>query len=259
MTQGLLNALRYIQNVVRKIPFEADEEKAKKWLIQIFEDFIELKIIYQREAIKDSVHKASLLKEGDTILTFECGFLLEEIIYNSKVQNFKLIITGGEITNETKMAISRLEKAGIKVEYCHILTLQYMMKEVTKIVIQAVSVLSNGTAIGRLGTAQMACIAKYFNKSVIVICESYKLSEEVVLESIPVLSNFLGDPRELLGHSQLINVKSPILLAYNPLYDVTPAEDIDLIITDAGWLPPTSVLPLIKEIIKHDEKIKYSE
>lgn len=86
--------------------------------------------------------------------------------------------------------------------------------------------------------------AKAAKVPVIVCCESLKFSERVALDSIAM--NELAPPDELLLPE---NALSPLsrwkdttnLQILNPMYDLTPAEYIDMVITEYGSLPPSSV------------------
>mmetsp|Transcript_15470 Transcript_15470/g.20053 ORF Transcript_15470/g.20053 Transcript_15470/m.20053 type:complete len:129 (+) Transcript_15470:161-547(+) len=69
------------------------------------------------------------------------------------------------------------------------------MPHVTKVLLGAAAVTSNGAVLGRIGTAVVAMTAKCKNIPVIVTCETYKLCEKVPLDSI--VSNELGDPADL--------------------------------------------------------------
>ena len=51
------------------------------------------------------------------------------------------------------------------------------MNTITKVFINAQSILINGTLIGRCGTAMLACVAHSYQVPCIAFCETYKLSE----------------------------------------------------------------------------------
>ena len=59
----------------------------------------------------------------------------------------------------------------------------------------AAAVMSNGTVVGRTGSASVAMMAHAHSKPVMVCCESYKFHERVQLDSIT--HNELGDPEAL--------------------------------------------------------------
>ncbi|KAI9796733.1 MAG: hypothetical protein M1825_006511 [Sarcosagium campestre] len=145
----------------------------------------------------------------------------------------------------------------------------------TKLFLGAHAMMSNGGLYSRVGTAMVAMMAAEADIPVIVCCESVKFTDRVALDSI--VSNEVAPPDELLPppslpsttttttnsftttsttppstlanssqhhkqQSPLANWKdTPNLLLLNILYDVTPAEYINMVITEYGSLPPSSV------------------
>ena len=107
--------------------------------------------------------------------------------------------------------------------------------------------MANGCVLATVGTIQTALMAKSANKPVVVCCETYKFCERVQLDSI--CFNELGDPdlmievgqgavrRDALGDWRDI----PSLKLLNLVYDLTPFEYVDMVITEVGMTPPTSV------------------
>ena len=71
----------------------------------------------------------------------------------------------------------------------------YVMKEVTKIILGASSMMANGAAASRVGTACVAMMAKNYHKPVIFCCETYKFTPRVQLDSI--VDNEMLDPNEV--------------------------------------------------------------
>ena len=49
----------------------------------------------------------------------------------------------------------------------------------TKVIIEAHSLLANGYVMSHIGSSQVALVAKAYNVPVIVCCETYKFSERV--------------------------------------------------------------------------------
>jgi len=131
-----------------------------------------------------------------------------------------------------------------------------MLQEVNKVFLGAGALLSNGAVLARAGTAMVAMMARAQRKSVLVFAESYKFSERVHLDS--VVFNELGDPEELiLPDSQDGEIASkdplcdwrdvPSLKLLNLSYDVTHSEFVDMIVTELGNLPPSSVPVILRE------------
>ena len=64
------------------------------------------------------------------------------------------------------------------------------MFQVSKVIVGAHSLLANGYVMSRIGTSQVALVARSFNVPVLVCCETYKFSDRVQTDSI--VNNELG-------------------------------------------------------------------
>lgn len=101
--------------------------------------------------------------------------------------------------------------------------------------------MSNGRLFSRIGTALVAMEANAADKPVIVLCETIKFTERVALDSI--VHNEIAPADELVipaGHLERWKDVKRLHLC-NPMFDVTPAEYIQMIVTESGAVPPTSV------------------
>ena len=114
---------------------------------------------------------------------------------------------------------------------------------------------SNGTVMSRIGSAAVAMTAHAYNVPVLVCCETYKFSERSQLDSIT--KNELADPDDFVVPDrndvpvQLQDWRKNInLTPLNLLYDVTPMEFVDMVITEVGLIPPTSVPVILREYRK---------
>ena len=95
-----------------------------------------------------------------------------------------------------------------------------------------------------IGSAIVAMMAKEADVPVIICCESIKFTDKVALDSI--VTNEVAPPDELIIQGKAATALNswhdlPNLQLLNPMYDVTPAEFITMVITEYGSLPPSSV------------------
>ncbi|KAK4946459.1 hypothetical protein LTR66_014294, partial [Elasticomyces elasticus] len=132
-------------------------------------------------------------------------------------------------------------------------------KEATTVLLGAHAMMSNGRLYSRVGTAVVAMLAHARAIPVIVCCESVKFTDRVALDSI--VQNEIAPSEELLlpfdaaaaaagvadGGSLAKWKETPGLQLLNIMYDVTPAEYIDMVVTEFGFLPPSSV-PVVHRI-----------
>ena len=215
-------------------------EECKSILRENMEAYIQERIDYADLAI---AHVAcDKIVNGDVILTYANSEVIRVVLKEAhKTKKFRVIVVDAKPLLEGKALLRDLREAGLECTYILMNALSFVMKDVTKILLGAEALLSDGSVYARVGTA---CVALSANKDIPVLCcaETYKISNRVQLEAIT--NNELGNP-------QLVVEGSPLkdnLRVINLLYDLTPANMISGIVTEMGILPPTSVAVLLREM-----------
>lgn len=161
-----------------------------------------------------------------------------------------------------------------------------LLDDVDCVFLGAHAMLSNGRLFSRVGTAMIAMMCHTRNIPVLTCCESIKFSDKVQLDSVTsneladpddlinntnsrkppqkktfALEQFLKqsnlekskDKKESFDETK--NVDEPLqnwktlqaLNILNIMYDLTPPEYINKVITELGALPPSSVLVILRE------------
>ncbi|KAE8605784.1 hypothetical protein XENTR_v10015319 [Xenopus tropicalis] len=244
LSASMGNAIKYIKKEISNISQSKGEEEAKSYLLSCIDSFIHEKIFLAAAAISKSA--AEKISEEDVILVYGCSSLvtctLQEAHRNGK--KFRVIVADSRPRLEGRETLRRLVKCGIHCTYIMIPAISYILPEVSKVFLGAHALLANGYVMSRVGTSQIALVAKAHNVPVLVCCETYKFCEKVQTDSF--VSNELDDPDELIlsrkGRCPLRNwQKNPSLRLLNLVYDVTPPDLVDLVITDIGMIPCTSV------------------
>ncbi|KAM8831236.1 translation initiation factor eIF2B subunit delta isoform 1-T1 [Spinachia spinachia] len=249
------NAIKYIKKEISNIPSQCKEEEAKLKLLSCIERYINENIILAAKAIaKYSIEKIS---DGDVILVYGCSSLVNHILCEAfeKNRKFRVIVVDSRPRLEGREALRRLVQKGISCTYVLISAVSYILPEVSKVFLGAHALLANGYVMSRVGTSQIALVAKAFNVPVLVCCETYKFCERVQTDSF--VSNELDDPDDLIvtrkGQTQLEHWQEvPSLGLLNLVYDVTPPDFVDLVITDLGMIPCTSV-PVVLRVKNMDQ------
>ncbi|XP_028253585.1 translation initiation factor eIF2B subunit delta isoform X2 [Parambassis ranga] len=255
LSASMGNAIKYIKKEISNIPSQCKEEEAKSKLLNCIECYINEKIILAAKAIaKSSIEKIS---DGDVILVYGCSSLVNHILCEAfeKNRKFRVIVVDSRPRLEGREALRRLVQRGISCTYVLISAVSYILPEVSKVFLGAHALLANGYVMSRVGTSQIALVAKAFNVPVLVCCETYKFCERVQTDSF--VSNELDDPDDLIvtrkGKTQLENWQQvPSLGLLNLVYDVTPPDFVDLVITDLGMIPCTSV-PVVLRVKNVDQ------
>ncbi|XP_020797721.1 translation initiation factor eIF-2B subunit delta isoform X2 [Boleophthalmus pectinirostris] len=244
LSASMGNAIKYIKKEISNIPSQCKDKEAKSKLLNCIDCYIDEKIILAAKAIaKYAIEKIS---DGDVILVYGCSSLVNNILCEAYEKNrkFRVIVVDSRPRLEGREALRRLVQRGISCTYVLISAVSYILPEVSKVFLGAHALLANGYVMSRVGTSQIALVAKAFNVPVLVCCETYKFCERVQTDSF--VSNELDDPDDLIvtrkGKTQLENWQEVSLLGLlNLVYDVTPPDFVDLVITDLGMIPCTSV------------------
>lgn len=255
LSASMGNAIKYIKKEISNIPSQCKEEEAKSKLLNCIECYIDERIKLAAKAIaKYSIEKIS---DGDVILVYGCSSLVNHILCKAfeKSRKFRVIVVDSRPRLEGREALRRLVQRGISCTYVLISAVSYILPEVSKVFLGAHALLANGYVMSRVGTSQIALVAKAFNVPVLVCCETYKFCERVQTDSF--VSNELDDPDDLIvtrkGKTQLEHWQEvPSLGLLNLVYDVTPPDFVDLVITDLGMIPCTSV-PVVLRVKNVDQ------
>ncbi|XP_030261575.1 translation initiation factor eIF2B subunit delta isoform X2 [Sparus aurata] len=255
LSASMGNAIKYIKKEISNIPSQCKEEEAKRKLLNCIDCYINEKIVLAAKAIaKYSIEKIS---DGDVILVYGCSSLVNHILCEAfeKNRKFRVIVVDSRPRLEGREALRRLVQKGINCTYVLISAVSYILPEVSKVFLGAHALLANGYVMSRVGTSQIALVAKAFNVPVLVCCETYKFCERVQTDSF--VSNELDDPDDLIvtrtGTTQLEHWQEvPSLGLLNLVYDVTPPDFVDLVITDLGMIPCTSV-PVVLRVKNVDQ------
>uniref|UniRef100_A0A4W4HLK9 Translation initiation factor eIF2B subunit delta n=1 Tax=Electrophorus electricus TaxID=8005 RepID=A0A4W4HLK9_ELEEL len=255
LSASMGNAIKYIKKEISNIPSQCKEEEAKKKLLSCIDNYVNEKITLAAKAISECAIKK--ICDGDVILVYGCSSLVNHILCDAfeKQRKFRVIVVDSRPRLEGREALRRLVKRGIRCTYVLISALSYILPEVSKVFLGAHALLANGYVMSRVGTSQIALVAKAYNVPVLVCCETYKFCERVQTDSF--VSNELDDPDDLIvtrrGKTQLeawLSIQSLRLL--NLVYDVTPPDFVDLVITELGMIPCTSV-PVVLRVKSVDQ------
>jgi len=239
------NAIRFLKAKIRKIESDVDEANAKQSLIDSIDNFNEE---VRLSAVQISMTACEKIRDGDVILTYGCSSLLKSVFVGAAESGlkFRVIVADGRPKFEGREMARHLVNAGVHCTYTMVHSLSYVIGEVSKVFLGAHAVLANGYVMSRVGTSQVAMIAKAQNVPVLVCCETYKFSERVQTDSF--VFNELGDPDDLVATGKAAkdnpledwrDLSSLNLLYLN--YDVTPASLVDAIISEISVIPCTSV------------------
>ncbi|KAB8296202.1 hypothetical protein EYC80_008985 [Monilinia laxa] len=235
------NAIRWLKLEISKIDPDLSEADAKESVCDAIDVFMRERVTFADKVIADTT--AEKIRDGDVILTYAKSSLVQRALAKAHEmgKKFRVIVVDSRPLHEGKHLASALVSLGIEVKYCLIQGLSHNIQDVTKVLLGAHAMMTNGRLYSRIGTALVAMEASEADKPVIVLCETIKFSDRVALDSI--VHNEIAPANELViaggPLENWMDVKK--LQLCNPMYDVTPAEYIQMIVTESGNIPTTSV------------------
>ncbi|XP_074847692.1 translation initiation factor eIF2B subunit delta [Carettochelys insculpta] len=243
LSASMGNAIKFLKKEISALPSTLREEEAKEALQECINKYVREKIQLAAEAI--SKYAFEKISDRDVILVYGCSSLVNHTLCDAhaKGRAFQVIVVDSRPRLEGRDMLRRLVRKGIRCTYVMITAISYVLPEVSKVLLGAHALLANGSVMSRVGTSQIALVSKAYNVPVLVCCETYKFCERVQTDSF--VSNELDDPDDLIlpgKGAQLDGWKeNASLRLLNLVYDVTPPELVDLVITDLGMIPCTSV------------------
>lgn len=238
------NAIRWLKVAISAVDPDTPESTAKGDLCDAIDSFIRERITVAGQVIASSATEK--IRDGDVILTYAKSSTVQQALLEAFLQGkkFRVIVMDSRPLFEGKNLARALADLGLKVEYSLMHAISHTVKDATKVFLGAHAMMSNGRSYSRAGSAIVAMMANHADIPVIVCCESVKFTDRVALDSI--VTNEVAPPDELLiqgsGSTELSKwQETPNLQLLNLMYDLTPAEYINMVITEYGSLPPSSV------------------
>ncbi|NLX50206.1 MAG: ribose 1,5-bisphosphate isomerase [Methanospirillum sp.] len=141
------------------------------------------------------------------------------------------------------LTIRRLNDEAIPTHYIVDSAARSFVNEVDLVIVGADAVTVNGAVVNKIGTAPIALAAHEARTNVIVAAETYKFAPLTTVGArVPIEER---PPAEVLPDE--VAATLPHVRVRNPAFDVTPPEYVDLIITEAGAIPPTMAWMIIRD------------
>ncbi|MEZ0345415.1 MAG: initiation factor 2B [Infirmifilum sp.] len=186
------------------------------------------------------------IESGDTILTASYSLFVKKTIENAlrKGKEIKIIVTESRPGSEGLRMASELVSLGCDVTLIVDSAVRFVMKNVDKVLLSSESVTANGANVNKIGSSQIALAAHEARVRVFVVTTTLKFSPETIVgEMIEIPEADTSEIRELLEKKGLDKVKVKA-----PLFDVTPPEYIDAIITEKGLVAPSFAIMTVRDL-----------
>jgi translation initiation factor eIF-2B subunit alpha len=256
--------LRYVTRMFGDGDFDA----CKKALIERGERFAEMSNESRRQIAKLGER---FIRDGSTILTHGHSRCVTELLLSAaKSKTFNVLITEGRGVGESDgcgyKTAEILMKNGIPCKIILDSAIAFTMEQVDMCLVGADGVIENGGIVNKIGTYQLAIVAKALQKPLYVASETYKFARLYPLSQSDLPSSRYKtsiQPCTNLGNNLLnnnskdnnINIDDSnnnndkyngnnvkkLLNLDNPTSDYTPPGFITLLFTDLGVLTTAAV------------------
>ncbi|PKG32449.1 ribose 1,5-bisphosphate isomerase [Methanoregula sp.] len=238
---SLPNAVHY---VMAGLGAAKTADDAKSGVIHRAEQFIQSS---QHAVKRIAGFGARHIRDGDVILTHCNSEVALGCMIEAHQQGKQIEVFATEVRprNQGHITIRTLNDAGIKTNFIVDSAVRSFINDIDLVIIGADAVTVNGAVVNKIGTSQVAHTAAEARVNVIVAAETYKFAPRTVIGELIEIEE--RPPAEVLADE--IARTLPNVKVRNPAFDVTPAEYIDLIITEQGAIPPQMAYVIIREYL----------
>jgi ribose 1,5-bisphosphate isomerase len=156
-------------------------------------------------------------------------------------KNIQVYATESRPKRQGYITVRELVKHGIPTTLIVDSAVRYVMPKVDLVVVGADTIASNGAVINKIGTSQIALCAHEARVPVMVCAETYKFSHETMVGELVEIEE--RDVNEIVNQEEFPDVK-----LFNPVFDATPPEYVDVIVTEEGVISPHAAYEIIKSM-----------
>lgn len=238
---SLSNAIRFV-TLKSKLAKDVDVRTLRKMVITQADEFIRT----SRGAVKRIGEiGARRVSNGDVIMTHcnsDCAISIIKTAFKQG-KHIKVYVTESRPMKQGLISARQLTKAGVPTTLIVDSAVRHFIRDIDKVIVGADSIAANGAVINKIGTSQLALIAHEARVLFFAAAESYKFHPGTLVGRLVKIEE--REPDEIVNPKQFPGVK-----IRNPVFDVTPPEYIDLIITERGIIPPSAAYTLLQEQFK---------
>ena len=181
------------------------------------------------------------ISDGDTILTHCNSHAALSAIKEAHAQgkNIKVFATESRPWRQGILTVNELAQEGIDTTLIIDGAVRSVMRKVDVVLVGADTITSSGVLINKIGTSQIALAAQEARVPFLVCSETFKFSPKTLFGDLVQIEE--RDAGEIVKEGEIpASVK-----VYNPVFDATPPEYIDSIVTEIGLIPPFAAYEVI--------------
>jgi ribose 1,5-bisphosphate isomerase len=183
------------------------------------------------------------IKEGYVLLTHCNSSAAVSTIIKAHAdgKNIQVFATESRPKRQGYITVRELVKHKVPTTLIVDSAVRYVMPKVDLVVVGADTIASNGAVINKIGTSQIALCAHEARVPVMVCAETYKFSHETMVGELVEIEE--RDVNEIVNQDDFPDVK-----LFNPVFDATPPEYVDVIVTEEGVISPHAAYEIIKSM-----------
>lgn len=236
---SLANSLRLVTKDAKELSETESLPDLKKEIVSRAEDFIEMS---KKATEKIGRIGSRRISDGDTIMTHCHSTNVVTVIKKAfeEGKDIKVFTNEAQPRRQGRITARQLRDEGIPTVFIVDSAARFFMKQADKFIVGADSIAANGAVVNKIGTSQIALAAHEARVPTLVAAESFKFHPYTLVGELVEIEE--RDPDEVWDPEEL-----PDLEIRNPAFDVTPAEYIDLIITERGIVPPEAAYEILQE------------
>jgi len=207
------------------------------------------------EGVREAVAEigSRRIEAGDVVMTYSYSTTVLRILERAVKRGVDLeaYVAESRPVAEGRLMASALGRLGLRVTLVVDSAVRYVMKRVSKVFVGAEAIAANGAVVSKVGTSVVALVAKEARVRFYVAAGLYKFSPETVFGDLVAIEE-LEKPELIVPQDRLGEV-APFLggrvRTVTPLYDVTPPEYVDAVITERGLIAPQLVYYFAREFL----------
>ncbi|KAJ2004491.1 translation initiation factor eIF-2B subunit alpha [Coemansia thaxteri] len=182
------------------------------------------------------------VRDDQTILVHSYSRVIMGLLRRAVKQNkrFRVYVTESRPDQSGLRAAAELQKLGVPCEVILDAAVGYIMQKVDLVLAGAEGVVESGGLINKIGTYQLAIIAKAAKKPFYALAESFKFVRLYPLNQYD-LPTYRSDLLSFKEKPAATIDWQAELSRSNPMLDYTPPEFITLLFTDLGVMTPSGV------------------
>jgi len=235
---SLPNAIRFV-TLRPKLAKDVDLRTLRRMVVSRADEFIRT----SRDAVKRIGEiGARRISDGDVIMTHcnsNCAISIIKTAFKQG-KHIQVYVTESRPMDQGLISARQLLKAGVPTTLIVDSAVRHFIRDIDKVIVGADSIAANGAVINKIGTSQLALAAHEARVLFFVAAESYKFHPGTLVGRLVEIEE--REPNEIVNPKRFPGVR-----IRNPVFDVTPPDYIDLIITERGIVPPSAAYTLLQE------------